>query len=200
MSFHFQDLQPDSLTFEETMERVEQAILESSAKINAEAGVRGICGMGTTVVLICFDVRGGRDACVMHVGDSRLYRFRQHRLEALTTDHSLAAEAGIMDHAMIPMFMAGVITRAVGVKEEVTVDMNPVDLRPGDWFLLCSDGLYNMVTETEMTRILSRNSLDPAADLVIAANEAGGFDNITVVLIYLEGGASESGNLDDTIT
>lgn len=200
MSLSFQDLQPGTLTFEETLDRVERAIVESSTKIKAEAQTRGICGMGTTVVLICFDLTGEHDACVMHVGDSRLYRYRQHRLEALTEDHSLAAEAGIVDNSMIPMFMAGVITRAVGVKEDVLVDQNPVDIRPGDWYLLCSDGLYNMVTETEMTRILSRHSLDPAADLVTAANEAGGFDNITVVLIYLEGGPSESGNLDDTIT
>jgi protein phosphatase len=156
--------------------------------------------MGTTVVVFCVDQDGMQEACALHVGDSRLYRQRGRDLLALTTDHSMAAESGIRAGDMVPMFMAGVITRAVGVRSDVEVDRTPVDIRKGDRFLLCSDGLYNMVPEFNMAQILRADSQDPAADLVNAANDAGGFDNITVILVdILDGAEGGPGNLDDTV-
>lgn len=190
------------MTYEGTLDVVEQTIKDASAEIYEEAGKRGISGMGTTVVAICFDLDTMREACVLHVGDSRAYRRRGRDLIALTIDHSMAAESGIRDGDMVPMFMAGVITRAVGVRPNVEVDRTAVDVCRGDRFLLCSDGLYNMVSEAHMSMLLAREGQDPAADLVNAANEAGGFDNITVVLIDLLQGpeAGTGGNLDDTVT
>jgi protein phosphatase len=197
----FENLSPDEISYEETLDVVENTIIAASEEIKQEAGRRGICGMGTTVVAICYNLTSMDEACVMHVGDSRAYRYRNRMLTALTVDHSLAAESGIRDGDMVPMFMAGVITRAVGVKSDVLVDRTPVDVQRGDQFLLCSDGLYNMVPEGHMSMLLSRQSQDPAAEMVAAANEAGGFDNITVILIELLDGpeGEELGNLDETI-
>jgi len=196
----FENLDPAEVDYAETLDRVERNIGESSAAIKEEAGKRGICGMGTTVVLMCFNMDTLREACIMHVGDSRVYRQRRHNLEKLTVDHSMAAESGIGDGEMIPVFMAGVITRAVGVRSDVQVDRTHVDVCKGDVYLLCSDGLYNMVPESHMARVLNAETLDPAADLVNAANDAGGFDNITVVMIHvLQGEEFGSGNLDETV-
>jgi serine/threonine protein phosphatase PrpC len=196
----FESLEPGVLEFADLLTRVETSICDASVSIKKEAELRGINGMGTTVVVICFDMKGGNDACVMHVGDSRLYRYRHRRIECMTVDHSLAAESGIKDSAMIPMFMAGVITRAVGVREDVQVERTSVDVTLGDLFLLCSDGLYNMVSDDQIDKLLSLNSVDPAAELVNTANDAGGFDNITVVLIEVRKSEDDSGQLDDTVT
>lgn len=191
---------PGVLSFEAVLDLAENAILDASSLIKKEAEERGISGMGTTVVVICFDLEGKKDACVLHVGDSRLYRYRNREIECMTQDHSLAAESGIKDNSMIPMFMAGVITRAVGVKEEILVERTFIDVKSGDLFLLCSDGLYNMVPDAKMCELLSLKSVDPAADLVNNANDAGGFDNITVVLIEVYKNVISRGQLDDTIT
>lgn len=200
MALSFQDIKPGTLDFSAVVDLAEASIQDASKIIKQEAAIRGISGMGTTVVVLCFDLESGDHAYVLHVGDSRLYRYRNRSLEALTVDHSLAAESGIKDSAMIPMFMAGVITRAVGVKDEVMVERTPVSVKSGDLFLLCSDGLYNMVSDSHMAELLSLNTQDPAADLTNAANHAGGFDNITVVLVEVRNLASAHENLDDTFT
>ncbi len=179
----FQGVAPETVSFEEKVTRLHQVINEASGVIKKEAANRGITGMGTTVVLICFNQENPGQAVVLHVGDSRAYLYRDQDLAALTQDHSMAAESGLSDSALIPIFMAGVITRAVGVREEVMVDRTDVEVRPGDVFLLCSDGLYNMVRRPQMCGILQRAPLDPAAEMVAAANLAGGFDNITVVIV-----------------
>ncbi|MDF3127580.1 protein phosphatase 2C domain-containing protein [Kiritimatiellaeota bacterium B1221] len=199
MTRTFQSKNGQDLSFPEIVDLVEKAIVEASGIIKKEAEVRGISGMGTTVVVICFDVKDMSRACVLHVGDSRLYRYRNRNLEALTQDHSLAAESGIKDTAMIPMFMAGVITRAVGVRDDVLVDRAEIEVKAGDLFLLCSDGLYNMVPDAQMGDILSLSSVDPAADLVNKANEAGGFDNITVIIVEPKAGNGSRADLDDTV-
>ncbi len=199
MSRTFRERNGQELEFSEVVDLAEQSIVEASSIIKKEAEVRGISGMGTTVVVICFDMKDMSRACVLHVGDSRLYRYRNRQLDALTEDHSLAAESGIKDTAMIPMFMAGVITRAVGVRDDVMVDRADVDVKAGDLFLLCSDGLYNMVPDAIMGDILSFNSVDPAADLVNKANQAGGFDNITVIIVEPKAGNGSASELDDTV-
>lgn len=186
----FEHLDPADLPFSEKLDLLERTINAASGHIKAEAESRGICGMGTTVVVLCFDVASMKDACVLHVGDSRAYRYRNHDLAAITTDHSMAAESGLSDSALVPIFMAGVITRAVGVRDDVLIDRTPVDVRKGDVYILCSDGLYNMIRRPQFCAILQHKPLDPAADLVNAANDSGGFDNISVILVeVLTGGA-----------
>lgn len=179
----FEQIEPENLAFSDKLNLLEKTINEASAHIKKEAESRGICGMGTTVVALCFNLQDMREACVLHVGDSRAYRYRHHDLQAMTIDHSMAAESGLSDSALVPVFMAGVITRAVGVREDVLIDRTPVDVRKGDLFILCSDGLYNMVRRPQFCAILQHKPLDPAAELVMAANDSGGFDNITVILV-----------------
>jgi len=200
MSESFKGFKPGHLRFEEVLDLAERSITKASSIINEEASLRGISGMGTTVVVVCFDMKSGDKACVMHVGDSRVYRYRNRTLEPLTTDHSLAAESGIKDTEMIPMFMAGVITRAVGVKEDILIDRGHVDVKSGDHYLLCSDGLYNMVSESQMADTLSLRTVDPAADLVNQANHAGGFDNITVIIIEVKARSHSDERLDETVS
>ena len=141
-------------------------------------------GLGTTVVAATV-----QDGClyVANVGDSRLYLL-DHQIEQITRDHSLVEEmvrAGeIKREEARHHEKKNVITRAVGVEKKLRIDFFDVALNPGDRFLLCSDGLTNMVEDEDMLRLVSREtSLEAAAlKLVAAANRNGGKDNISVVL------------------
>src|SRR5574337_1710628 len=148
-------------------------------------------GMGTTVTSALVDGAAGALA-IGHVGDSRAYLYRDGALEQVTTDHSLVVElveSGVLtpDEAeRHPQRSA--ITRAVGTEPSVEVDAFTVDAFPGDLFLLCSDGLTDMLGADEIERIIGdvEAAPQPAADaLVAAANRRGGEDNITVVLFEL---------------
>jgi PPM family protein phosphatase len=153
-------------------------------------------GMGTTLTAV---IVGGREIAVGHVGDSRLYRLRDGELERLTTDHSLVEEyvrAGRLAPEEAESHpQKSIITRALGVEEEVEVDTLTCDASDGDVYLICSDGLTGMVPESEVAEILrNRTSLEQAGRALIdAANHAGGRDNITVVLFRV----SDSGVAHD---
>jgi protein phosphatase len=143
-------------------------------------------GMGTTFVgLLAF-----RDRIVIaHVGDSRVYRLRGRELTQMTEDHSLLNDvirAGMWDPEDADVFPhRNVITRAVGTDEVLEVDTRIDSPLPGDVYLLCSDGLSEMVRHAELASILLENPdlTQAAARLVEKANDYGGFDNITVVLV-----------------
>jgi protein phosphatase len=142
-------------------------------------------GMGTTLVVAVF-----RDARLLmgHVGDSRAYRWRAGRLAQITHDHSLLQEQ--LDSGLITAEQAALsqnknlVTRAVGVEDTVLLETHLHDVMPGDLYLLCSDGLSDMLPdETIAELLLSAEGLpELAAALIDAANEAGGRDNISVVL------------------
>jgi PPM family protein phosphatase len=142
-------------------------------------------GMGTTVIAALV-----HDDCVTtaHVGDSRAYRLRDGRLEQLTDDHSLVAEL-VRLGAVTPEEaehhpQRSVVSRALGTKEEVEPDLKTHTAEDGDIYILCSDGLSKMLTESELQDIIAAGStLDATAEkLIAAANERGGDDNITVCL------------------
>lgn len=196
----FEHIDPESCSFWERLDLVSESVNASSAGIQEEALSREISGMGTTFVALCIDLDEPTRGCALHVGDSRVYRFRNRKLTAITKDHSLVAESGLEDSAAVPLFMAGVITRAVGVKDAVEVERTPLDIQPGDSFMLCSDGLYNMIPLPELTDVFRKKCGDPSVELIQSANDAGGFDNITVVILQIPSGSPVSGNLDDTIT
>jgi PPM family protein phosphatase len=145
--------------------------------------------MGTTIAALL--VEDGH-VTVAHVGDSRVYRLRNRRLEQLTEDHSLFnyyVRAGLADPANSADFpYHNVVTRALGLRPVVTVDTARLRFAPGDTFMLCSDGLSGVVDDEEITAILlTCVDLDHAArELVTLANERGGPDNITVVLVRQE--------------
>jgi len=159
--------------------------------------------MGTTMTVAL--VEDGHVA-IGHVGDSRAYLIRDRRLEQLTEDHSLVAEL-VRSGKLSPEEAEGhpqrsVITRALGTDPDVDVDTFSVETKPGDLFLLCSDGLTAMVDDETILREVERNRGDLTAAskaLVKAANKGGGDDNITVVFFEIgEGG--ETGETARTVT
>ncbi|HEX8825276.1 MAG TPA: Stp1/IreP family PP2C-type Ser/Thr phosphatase [Archangium sp.] len=142
-------------------------------------------GMGTTIVSLHFT---NNMAYVAHVGDSRVYYFRQGVLYQVTEDHSLLNDylkAKKLTQEEIENFPhKNVIVRALGMKDTVQVDVTRVEAQEGDVFLLCSDGLSGMVPDPQMQELLGRTSeLEKAcSQLIDAANAAGGNDNVTCVL------------------
>lgn len=142
-------------------------------------------GMGTTVVLLHL---GEKNAVWAHVGDSRLYRLRQGEFKQLSHDHSLVAE--MVESGTITAEEArkhpkrNMLLRAVGVEESVRVDASDAPIEKGDIYLLCTDGLTNMVEDHVIAKVLVDSSVaDKAAELVRLANENGGRDNITVIVV-----------------
>src|SRR4051794_26903866 len=146
-------------------------------------------GMGTTLTAALLD---GDEVSLAHVGDSRAYRFRDGELKLLTSDHSLVEElrrqGRLTDEQAEDHPQRSIITRALGPESDVVVDTMTYRARPGDVYLLCSDGLTTMVKEARIAEILSAtDDLDEAVDRLVAdANAAGGRDNITVVAFRLE--------------
>ncbi len=154
-------------------------------------------GMGTTLVVGVF-----RESRLLlgHVGDSRCYRMRAGRLTQITHDHSLLQEqidAGLIT-AEQAAFSANknLVTRAVGVEDTVLLETHQHDVLPGDVYVLCSDGLTDMLDDETIAQLLQRCELLPeaATALIDAANDAGGKDNISVVLARVRGssGAARS--------
>jgi protein phosphatase len=147
-------------------------------------------GMGTTLVVALFC---DNQISVAHVGDSRLYRLRASQLTQLTRDHSLLQEQ--IDSGMITKEMArrsqnkNLVTRAVGIEPEVEADVNTFEAQEGDMYLLCSDGLNDMVDDEDILLTLSSLQANlplAASQLVQMANDNGGRDNISVILIRVK--------------
>jgi len=144
-------------------------------------------GMGTTVVI--GQIAGDR-FYIAHVGDSRCYRLRSGEVKQMTRDHSLLedykdARPDMSDEEQKKFPHKNVITRALGMRETVQVDVTVDDVKDGDLFLLCSDGLTGMVDEKKITDALTKSGdLEAAvASLIELANKAGGNDNITVLAL-----------------
>jgi protein phosphatase len=170
----------------------EAAIREANRRILAVGrGDERLSGMGTTVVAARFGgTRKEPKAEIAHVGDSRAYLLRGGSLRPVTEDHSLVAElvrSGDLTRAQAAEHpQKNLITRALGAEEKVEVDTVVLPVEAGDRFLLCSDGLTDMVPEARIAEILADSPDDPegpARNLVSAALEAGGSDNVTVVVV-----------------
>jgi protein phosphatase len=171
---------------DENLVLLQQAYQQANERILSHVKENpGHTGMGCTAeVLRFFDER----FAIGHVGDSRTYLFRNSELRQLTRDHSLVQDQ--VDQGLITREEArrhrlrNVILRAVGTKEDLAVDLVRGRVFPGDLFLLCSDGLTDMVEDWMIVRVLSRKTtiLEKADQLIELANRAGGNDNVTVVL------------------
>jgi len=167
--------------------RALQAGVDEANDAILEAGVANLQlqGMGTTLVLAAF---GPKRVLVGHIGDSRCYRLRDKKLEQLTRDHSLLQEQ--LDSGAITAEQAAqsphrnLVTRALGIERHVDLEMHEHNVRPDDLYLLCSDGLSEMVSDAQIfTVLLQETGLSEKATLLVAlANENGGRDNISVVL------------------
>jgi len=157
----------------------------------------GTSGMGTTVTVAFVDATQDR-VVFGQVGDSRAYRLRGDELEQVTTDHSLVAElvrSGVLTPEEAERHpQRSAITRAVGTESAIEADVFAVTAEPGDLFLLCSDGLTDMLGASDIAATILSAERDPVAAgkaLVAAANAEGGEDNITVVLFELVEGDPE---------
>ncbi len=180
--------------FNPSLTRSENALLNSIQLANESvctlAGEnQAYSGMGTTVVALMID---GNQGYVAHMGDSRLYRLRNGVLTSLTMDHSwvneqlrknILTEEEARNHRW-----RNVITRALGNKLDIDVELNRLEIQHRDRFLLCTDGLSGMVTDEAICRILMENKdLESSCLALIAqANANGGMDNITTVMVEAE--------------
>ncbi len=176
-----------ALTAEAAATVFELALNEASRWIKERADGLGISGTGSTVVGIVFDRVMPSKGIALHAGDSRVYRLRDHQLVQLTKDHSVAAAAGLPNDSLLPPMFRGVITRAVGLEQNVILESTYFDVVAGDLFLLCSDGLDKMLSDRRILKILRRHQSDPleqmVKNLVDEALREGGDDNVTAIVI-----------------
>jgi len=161
--------------------------LANMAIYNAAVSEPQYAGMGTTLVMALF---ADNRMTVAHIGDSRLYRMRDDRLAVVTRDHSLLQEQ--IDSGMITAEEArysqnkNLVTRALGVEPSVESEINEYDVVPGDVYLLCSDGLNDMLPDEDIELALQTLSVNlelAATQLIQMANDNGGRDNVSVILV-----------------
>lgn len=175
-----------SAAFHETGSVLTAMQSANRAVIERAAAEPGKAGMGTTLTAVHLR---GRRMSLAHVGDSRLYRLRAGELSQITRDHTVAQDMieagtltrlGAMHHPANSM-----LTRSLGSRGDVDVDLLEEELRPGDVLLLCSDGLTGMITDADLASILDQDKpLEGiATELIEAANLRGGLDNITALLV-----------------
>jgi len=176
-----------------------EAIRLANSAIYEMARARPECaGMGSTIVVAVFY---GDKMCVAHVGDSRLYRFRRGRIEQLTQDHSVIQE--LVSRGLVTREEAqhsigkNLVTRALGVESGVTPDIAEQTVQNGDIYLLCSDGLNDVITDPEIAQELGKNGAnleETTRRLVALANARGGPDNISVILARTGAQLERGGN------
>ena len=190
-------LPPESVAVRTAIEKANLAIYKT-AQANSKYQ-----GMGTTIVLLLFH---DDSVTIAHAGDSRLYRLRQGRFELLTHDHSLLQEQ--VEMGLISSEEAKVshnrnlVTRALGVEPEINVDTSEHDVLPGDIYLLCSDGLNDMVDDADIELAVSelQANLPLAANqLVQMANDNGGHDNVSVLIAKVESEVIQARSISDRL-
>jgi protein phosphatase len=173
---------------EDVLSRLRDATQAAGAAIfDAAQADPQLQGMGTTMTSLWF--HGGR-AYLAHVGDSRAYLYRDGRTQQLSDDHSWVSEqvrAGMMTESEAKESkFRHIITRSVGFEREVMVDGAAIAVQPGDCYVICSDGLSNYVDSEELGRILNARFYREVPSLLVElANDRGGDDNITVVLVHV---------------
>jgi len=163
-----------------------QAIYEAGRRIRLYAAQHGFEGMASTATFLLFGAAEERRATLLHVGDTLAFRFRDDGLKQLFTPHNVEAEAG-EEADRLPPSLRRLLTRAVGIAAHEKMDPTPIDVAPGDVFLIASDGLTNMVPLYHIAELLEEvrtDGVERVADRLIAeANAAGGRDNISVVVV-----------------
>lgn len=176
-------LSPPAMRLCSAILKANRAVFEASLQQPEYAG------MGTTLVAVLFH---GQRAVIASIGDSRVYRYRAGQLEQLTVDHTVLQEQ--IEFGLITPEQArlmggrGLITRALGVEPGLEVDVQEQALLAGDLYLLCTDGLFDMIADADIAAILAATRDDVQAgarELVAAANRAGGYDNVSVILVRL---------------
>jgi protein phosphatase len=181
----------------EVTKRVSTALVELSEQLRKESlAAPGLKGIGSTVVLTLLR---DRQAIVAHLGDSRAYLLRAGRLQQLTKDHTIAQllvdRGELAPERAVSHPSHGQLTRFVGMATEAIPAAETIELVPGDRLLLCSDGLSGMLSDRQIMAILSEPSApeELCRQLIAAANESGGKDNITAVVVAVGNDAGNAG-------
>ncbi|MEO7497763.1 MAG: protein phosphatase 2C domain-containing protein [Massilia sp.] len=165
-----------------------ERLLGVNQQLRAEAMARGVPVMGSTVVVL---LACGHELACLWAGDSRIYLYRHARLRQLTRDHNQAAPGGLA---------ANMITRAVGAADALDLDQELLDVRDGDMFLLCSDGLSNPVDEQAIAAALASGDCAQATQSLIAQALAnGGRDNVTAVVVRADDMAGDKTMLNPAL-
>lgn len=179
-----------NLNLEEAYGVVQYAIEQSNEAVYRRGRQdRDLRGMGTTLCTLLFHPKG---LIYAHVGDSRIYRMRNFKLEQITSDHSLLRElvdlGQLNDKQVTDFLYKNIITKAVGTEPFVEPTVQFAEVFPEDVYLICSDGLSDMLSEHDIEVIINRGGSveEVGKELVRSANERGGYDNITVVLIKVQ--------------
>jgi PPM family protein phosphatase len=176
----------DQVGRQDVLRLMEQAVQNACAAVYAAAQKDATKrGMGTTIVALLLS---GARGFIAHVGDSRIYLTRNQSVHQLTTDHSLINEllkrGRLTPEQIAKLNMKNAVTRAVGVYESVEVDTLDFDVLAGDRFLLCSDGLTEYAQESDIQRVFRELDAEEIAETFVdLANEGGGKDNITVIVV-----------------
>ena len=166
---------------------VRKAVCDASAWIYNRARENGLKGCGSTFVGICLDAANPKEAVALHAGDSRLYHIRGSRIRQVTKDHSAAELIGAKDENELNPMFRGMILRAVGIQPKVEIERTELSLKENDRVLICSDGLTKMVSDRKILKIIrsTGEAAESVEALVREANDSGGFDNVTVVLLKI---------------
>ena len=184
-------------TLAERMEAVEAAVAAANDRIRAYAKEREFKQMGSTVAVLLIDPSDSRRAAICHVGDSRIYRIRHRKAELLTHDHTIGGQLGDLTKGVLSAGfksrtnpLAHVLTRAIGATDRVEGEWRKIDVADGDRFLVCSDGVHDVVSNERIGSILSGSE-----DLATASRHltdeivrGGAPDNFSYVMIEFGGG------------
>ena len=174
------------------LKAIQQSIAEANEEIHRKASEESqLNGMGTTIVLalFCNDL-----VYISHVGDSRAYLIRNNTIKQLTKDHSLVTELikkGVISKEEAQNHhLRNIITRALGKEKDLKVDIIPLSYKKGDYLLLCTDGLTDVVEDEEIKDIIlkAKEPVKACNRLVNSANRRGGKDNVTVIIIKMDEG------------
>ena len=182
--------------FGSRMRAVDGAIAAANARVRAYAEDKGFKQMGSTLAVLLIDPDDARRAAICHVGDSRIYRVRRGSAELLTKDHTIGgqlsafatgAQAADLKSRQNPL--AHVLTRAIGVEEKVAGEWRKLDLENGDRYLVCSDGVHDVVADSLVGEILtvSQDLEEASGKLAEEVVRNGAPDNYTYVLIAIGG-------------
>lgn len=169
---------------------VQRSLVDANAAIHSYAQSKGFREMGSTAAALVFDLADAARATVLHVGDSRVYRLRGGLAVPLTRDHSVGVElsdfAGRQAEALRDRSnrLAHILTRAVGAQPTVEVASCEIEVRPGDRFVLCTDGVHDVITDARLAVFAGGGTLDSAkARLAEAVRAKGAPDNYTFILV-----------------
>ena len=184
-------------TLAERMEAVEAAVVAANDRIRAYAKERDFKQMGSTVAVLLLDPSDSRRAAICHVGDSRIYRIRRRTAEPLTHDHTIGGQLGEMTKGILAAGfksrtnpLAHVLTRAIGSADKVEGEWRKIDIDSRDRFLICSDGVHDVVSDERIGLILSEpeDLAEASRHLTDEIVRNGAPDNFSYVMIAFGGG------------